>query len=189
VEFKNLLMSRGIDLASLPDGDYDSLFGGTSGAGRIFGATGGVCEAAMRTAYYILTGQEPPTIEFTSLRGNDGVKTAEVTIAGATVRACAVNGVANVQNIIADIRDGTCPYDFIEVMACRGGCSGGGGTPVLFGDEGVRHRGLYQYDTAASVRSSHNNRTLSEIYTEYLSSPCSTAAESLLHTSYHARKR
>ncbi|MBQ9617004.1 MAG: iron hydrogenase small subunit [Oscillibacter sp.] len=187
VEFKNLLMSRGIDLASLPDGDYDTLFDGTSGAGRIFGATGGVCEAAMRTAYYLLTGQEPPTIEFTSLRGNSGVKTAEVTIDGATVRACAVNGIANVQDIIAGIRDGTCPYDFIEVMACRGGCSGGGGTPMLFGDEGVRHRGLYQYDTAAAVRSSHNNRTLSDIYTEYLSSPCSAIAEELLHTSYSSR--
>ena len=188
IEFKNLLMSKGIDLASLPDGDYDSLFDGTSGAGRIFGATGGVCEAAMRTAYYLLTGQEPPTIEFTSLRGNDGVKTAEVTLNGATIRACAVNGIANIKDIIADIRNGTCPYDFIEVMACRGGCSGGGGTPILFGDEGVRHRGLYQYDASSAVKSSHNNRTLSEIYAEYLSSPCSTVAEALLHTSYSSRK-
>ncbi len=187
MEFKNLLMSKGIDLASLPDSEYDSLFDGTSGAGRIFGATGGVCEAAMRTAYYILTGQEPPTIEFASLRGNDGVKTAEVTIGGATIRACAVNGIANAKEIIADIRNGTCEYDFIEVMACRGGCSGGGGTPVLFGDEGVRHRGLYQYDASSAVKSSHNNRTLSEIYAEYLSSPCSTVAESLLHTSYRSR--
>lgn len=188
IEFKNLLMSKGIDLASLPDGEYDSLFDGTSGAGRIFGATGGVCEAAMRTVYYLLTGQEPPTIEFASLRGNDGVKTAEVTIDGTTIRACAVNGIANVKDMIADIRNGTCPYDFIEVMACRGGCSGGGGTPILFGDEGVRHRGLYQYDASSAVKSSHNNRTLSEIYAEYLSSPCSTVAEELLHTSYHSRK-
>ena len=188
IEFKNLLMSKGIDLGSLPDSDYDSLFDGSSGAGRIFGATGGVCEAAMRTAYYLLTGQEPPTIEFTSLRGNDGVKTAEVTMNGMTVRACAVNGIANVKDIIEDIRNGTCLYDFIEVMACRGGCSGGGGTPVLFGDEGVRHRGLYQYDASSAVKSSHNNRTLSEIYAKYLSSPCSTVAEELLHTSYHSRK-
>ena len=135
-----------------------------------------------------MTGQEPPTIEFTDLRGNGAMKTAEVNINGATVRACVVNGIANVTDIIADIRAGTCPYDFIEVMACRGGCSGGGGTPVLFGDEGVRHRGLYQYDKAAAVRSSHRNQTLSGIYTAYLSSPCSTVAEALLHTSYRSRK-
>ena len=188
IEFKNLLMSKGIDLASLPDGDYDSVFAGTSGAGRIFGATGGVCEAAMRTAYYLMTGQEPPTIEFTDLRGNGAIKTTEVQINGATVRACVVNGIANVTDIIADIRAGTCPYDFIEVMACRGGCSGGGGTPVLFGDEGVRHRGLYQYDRAAAVRTSHHNRTLSDIYADYLMSPCSGVAEALLHTSYRSRK-
>ena len=188
VEFKNLLMSRGIDLASLPDGEYDSLFAGTSGAGRIFGATGGVCEAAMRTAYYLLTGQEPPTIDFTALRGSTGVKTASVQAGDTTIRACVVNGIGNIQPIVDSIRNGTCAYDFIEVMACRGGCSGGGGTPVLFGDEGVRHRGLYQYDAASNPRSSHQNRTLSAIYADYLSSPCSEMAESLLHTSYRARR-
>ena len=188
IEFKNLLVSKGIDLASLPDSDYDSIFAGASGAGRIFGATGGVCEAAMRTAYYLMTGQEPPAIEFTDLRGNGAIKTAEVEINGATVRACVVNGIANVKEIIVGIRAGTCPYDFIEVMACRGGCSGGGGTPILFGDEGVRHRGLYQYDKAAAVRTSHHNRTLSDIYAAYLTSPCSTVAEALLHTSYRSRK-
>ncbi|MBQ9348765.1 MAG: iron hydrogenase small subunit [Oscillibacter sp.] len=187
VEFKNLLMSRGIDLTALADGEYDSLFAGTSGAGRIFGATGGVCEAAMRTAYYLLTNQEPPAIDFTALRGNDGLKTAEVNIGSQTIRACVVNGIGNIKTITESIRNGTCPYDFIEVMACRGGCSGGGGTPVLFGDEGVRHRGLYRYDAASSLRSSHLNRTLSAIYTDYLTSPCSEIAESLLHTSYHAR--
>ena len=184
VEFKNLLVSRGIDLASLADGAYDSLFAGTSGAGRIFGATGGVCEAAMRTAYYLLTDQEPPTVEFTDLRGSDGIKTASVQAGGTTIRACVVNGIGNIQSIVKSIREGTCAYDFIEVMACRGGCSGGGGTPVLFGDEGVRHRGLYQYDAASQPRSSHQNQTLAAIYQEYLASPCSEAAEALLHTSY-----
>ena len=185
-EFRNLLVSRGIDLASLPDGSYDRLFSGTSGAGRIFGATGGVCEAAMRTAYYLLTDREPPDMEFTALRGSGQIKTGEIQIGTVTVRACVVNGIANIGPIVESIRDGTCPYDFIEVMACRGGCSGGGGTPVLFGDEGVRHRGLYQYDAARSVRSGHNNETLDGIYREYLTSPGSRKAEKLLHTVYHA---
>lgn len=188
VEFKNLLMSRGIDLTALPDGEYDSLFAGTSGAGRIFGATGGVCEAAMRTAYYLLTGEEPPTVEFTALRGSIGVKTVSVQAGETTIRACVVNGIGNIQPIVESIRTGRCEYDFIEVMACRGGCSGGGGTPALFGDEGVRHRGLYRYDAASSPRSSHQNRALSAIYADFLASPCSEIAEGLLHTSYHARK-
>ena len=106
---------------------------------------------------------------------------------GRTVRACVVNGIGNIQSIVESIRNGTCPYDFIEVMACRGGCSGGGGTPVLFGDEGVRHRGLYRYDASSNPRSSHNNQTLTAIYADYLTSPCSSIAEKLLHTSYTAR--
>ena len=188
VEFKNLLVSRGIDLAALPNQAYDTLFSGTSGAGRIFGATGGVCEAAMRTAYYLLTGAEPPEIVFTELRGSAGTKTAEMKIGDKTVRACVVNGIANIGPIAESIAAGTCAYDFIEVMACRGGCSGGGGTPVLFGDEGVRHRGLYQYDAAAKVRSSHNNRTLSELYADWLGVPGSALAEDLLHTSYNTSR-
>lgn len=187
VEFKDLLVSRGIDLVSLPESSYDELFSGTTGAGRIFGATGGVCEAALRTAYYLMTGSEPPTIDFTSLRGSAGIKTASVDIGGTTVRACVVNGIGNIGPIVESIRDGTCEYDLVEVMACRGGCSGGGGTPILFGDEGVRHRGLYRYDAASAERCSHENATLSAIYTAYLSSPCSARAEELLHTSYTDR--
>ncbi|MGN1115081.1 MAG: [FeFe] hydrogenase, group A [Candidatus Ornithomonoglobus sp.] len=186
-EFKNLLMSKGIDLASLPDGDFDTLFDGTSGAGRIFGATGGVCEAAMRTAYYLLTADEPPAVKFTELRGNSSIKTAELDINGTTVRACMVNGIANVKEIVESIKSGSCEFDFIEVMACRGGCSGGGGTPILFGDEGVRHRGLYKYDASCTVRSSHNNAALDKIYSEYLAHPCSEKSEELLHTSYKER--
>ena len=88
------------------------------------------------------------------------------------------------KEIVEQVRAGSCAYDFVEVMACRGGCSGGGGTPALFGDVGVRHRGLYRYDDSASVRSSHNNATLSRLYEDYLGSPCSELAEELLHTGY-----
>ena len=186
IEFKNLLLSRGIDLTSLNDGAYNNWFDGTSGAGRIFGATGGVCEAAMRTAYRLLAGEEPERIEFTELRGSAGIKTAELAIKGKTIRACVVNGIGNINSIVESIRSNTCPYDFIEVMACRGGCSGGGGTPVLFGDEGVRHRGLYRYDAGADVRFSHNNETLNALYGSYLGSPGSELAEQLLHTHYNA---
>jgi NADH-quinone oxidoreductase subunit G len=104
-----------------------------------------------------------------------------------TIRACVVNGIGNIKAIANSIVNGTCDYDFIEVMACRGGCSGGGGTPMLFGDEGVRHRGLYGYDAKSNTKSSHNNATLSEIYDEYLQNPCSDKAEILLHTTYKER--
>lgn len=183
-EFKKLLEMNGIDLSALEDEPYNDMFAGTSGAGRIFGATGGVCEAALRTAYYLLTGCEPPQVEFTALRGSAGVKEASVEIGGQTVRVCVVNGIANVKDMVEEIRAGNCAYDFVEVMACRGGCSGGGGTPALFGDVGVRHRGLYRYDDSAAVRSSHNNATLSRLYEDYLGSPCSGLAEELLHTTY-----
>ena len=188
IEFKNLLMSKGIDLASLPDGEYNNWFDGTSGAGRIFGATGGVCEAAMRTAYYLLTDHEPDPIVFTALRGSSEIKTAELEINGKIIRACVVNGIGNIKSIVESIENNTCDYDFIEVMACRGGCSGGGGTPVLFGDEGVRHRGLYRYDASAAVRSSHNNQTLNALYGSYLSFPGSELAEKLLHTKYNTER-
>lgn len=188
VEFKNLLLTKGIDLTALPDEEYNNWFDGTSGSGRIFGATGGVCEAAMRTAYYLLTGQEPEPIVFTDLRGSDGIKTTTLVVDGQTIRACVVNGIANIMSIVESIRNGSCEYDFIEVMACRGGCSGGGGTPALFGDEGVRRRGLYRYDASAAVRSSHNNQTLADIYANYLNSPCSERAEELLHTTYNTER-
>lgn len=187
-EFKNLLLSKNINLASLPDKEFDTLFDGTSGGGRIFGASGGVCESAMRTVYYNITGEEPPNIEFTELRGNSAIKTAELTANNKTIRACVVNGIGNIKTVVDSVINGTCDYDFIEVMACRGGCSGGGGTPVLFGDEGVRHRGLYRYDAQSTVKSSHNNDTLSQIYNDYLSTPCSEKAETLLHTTYKERK-
>lgn len=186
-EFKSLLMSKNIDLASLPDKDFDTLFDGTSGGGRIFGASGGVCESAMRTVYYNITGEEPPRIEFTELRGNSAIKTAEITVGDSTIRACVVNGIGNIKAVAESIVNGTCDYDFIEVMACRGGCSGGGGTPILFGDEGVRHRGMYRYDAQNSVKSSHNNDTLADIYNDYLTNPCSEKAEILLHTTYKER--
>ena len=186
MEFKNLLLSRGIHLPELPDEEYDNWFDGTSGAGRIFGATGGVCEAAMRTAYFLLTGNEAEPIEFQTLRGSGGIKTAELSVDGKTVRACVVNGIGNIPAIVESIKNGSCVYDFIEVMACRGGCSGGGGTPILFGDEGVRHRGLYRYDAAAPVRASHHNQKLNALYAAYLGSPGSERAEALLHTSYRA---
>ena len=187
-EFRKLLEMNGIDLAAMADEPYNDLFAGTSGAGRIFGASGGVCEAALRTAYYLLTGSEPPNLTFTALRGNAGVKEASIEIGGRTVRVCVVNGIANVKEIVEQVRAGSCAYDFVEVMACRGGCSGGGGTPALFGDVGVRHRGLYRYDNSASVPSSHNNATLSGIYADALGSPCSDQAEELLHTTYNAAR-
>lgn len=183
-EFKNLLLSKGINLAALENEEFDSLFDGTSGSGRIFGASGGVCESALRTVYFKLTGNEAPNIEFSELRGSSGIKTTEVVIGERTIKACVVNGIKNIQTIAQDIANGVCPYDLIEVMACPGGCAGGGGTPYLFTDAGIRQRGMYAYDRKSSIRASHKNETLQKIYDDYLSSPCSELAEELLHTEY-----
>lgn len=187
-EFKRLLDAHSINLSTLADDEFDTLFNNTSGGGRIFGSSGGVCEAAMRTAYYTITGEEPPRMKFAQLRGNENIKTLTVNAGGETIRACVVNGIANAEAIAQDIINGVCEYDFIEVMACPGGCAGGGGTPMLFGDAGLRHRGMYESDSKNVIHSPHNNTTLAQIYAEYLSYPCSHTAEGLLHTQFSNRR-
>lgn len=189
VEFSNLLKSKNIIPNTLPDGKFDTLFEGTTGAGRIFGTSGGVCEAALRTVYELLTGNELTQLEFTELRGMSGVKSTEIKIGNDTIKACVVNGIGNVQPILSDILSNRCEYDFIEVMACPGGCAGGGGTPLLFGDSTIRSWGLYKSDRSNPLRCSHNNLQLKNIYNEYLSSPLSEKAETLLHTTYNKNRR
>lgn len=187
-EFKNLLVANGINIADCPDGDFDALFDGTSGGARIFGASGGVCESAMRTVYYSMTGTQAAPDLFAGLRENKAVKEAEIAVNGKIIKACVVNGIGNIKGIVESILAGRCDYDFIEVMACSGGCSGGGGTPLLFGETGVRRRGIYKYDASNKIYASHNNETLAEIYTDYLEKPCSNKSEELLHTIYSERK-
>jgi NADP-reducing hydrogenase subunit HndD len=193
-ELSRMLKTRGIDLAVLPDGIADNPLGEYTGAGTIFGATGGVMEAALRTAYFFITGKElaSPDIEF--LRGYKGIKTGELVIEGKTIRIAVASGLANVKQLMEEVRKAKqegreTPYHFIEVMACRGGCVGGGGQPYRSTAKVriARAKGLYKEDKGLPHRESHNNPSITKLYKEYLDKPLSAKAKHLLHTSYKAR--
>lgn len=178
-EFGQLLTEKNINLAELSDDSFDELFDENSGAGRIFGATGGVMEAAVRTAYQLLTGKSLQQVEIKALRGNDGVKSASITIHGQQINVAVVNGIANVETILSNMRD----YHFIEVMACPGGCAGGGGTPTVGGTVVARQNGMYAADRSSKTRLSHDNTDLRRIYQE-LGQPGDAKAKALLHVAY-----
>lgn len=178
-EFGQLLTEKNINLAELSDDSFDELFDENSGAGRIFGATGGVMEAAVRTAYQLLTGKSLQQVEIKALRGNDAVKSASITIHGQQINVAVVNGIANVETILSNMSD----YHFIEVMACPGGCAGGGGTPTVGGTVVARQNGMYAADRSSKTRLSHDNTDLRRIYQE-LGQPGDAKAKALLHVAY-----
>jgi NADH-quinone oxidoreductase subunit G len=195
-ELARMIKAAGIDFMSLPDEPADDLLGAYTGAGTIFGVTGGVMEAALRTAYCLITKEaQPPAIEFTAVRGMEGVKTATIDIKGTKVNIAVAHQMGNVEKVLnevrEDIKNGVKPrYDFIEVMACRGGCIGGGGQPCLATDEvrAARTAGLYSDDEKSTVRMSHLNPEVQALYKDYLGEPGSEKAEHLLHTHYHKRE-
>jgi NADH-quinone oxidoreductase subunit G len=194
-ELARMIKAAGIDFMSLPDEKADDLLGSYTGAGTIFGVTGGVMEAALRTAYCLITKEAtPPAIEFTAVRGMEGVKTATIDIKGTAVNIAVAHQMGNVEKVLNEVREdlasGKKPrYDFIEVMACRGGCIGGGGQPCLATDEvrAQRTAGLYTDDEKSTLRMSHLNPEVSALYKDYLGEPDSEKAEHLLHTHYHKR--
>ena len=186
-EYAKLLRSKGINLTKLQDSEYDSLFGNTSGAGRIFGASGGVTEAAIRSMYELMTGEILTDVEFKQLRGSDGIKHTEIKIKDKTIKACVVNGIKNAEKILDEVKNGTSPYTFIEIMACPGGCVGGGGTPLYSGNTALRSKGLYESDRSNKIRKCHENSSLKAIYEKYLTLPCSNTAHKYLHTYYTKR--
>ena len=183
-EAARLLRLRGVEPANLPEEDFDSPLGTGSGAAVIFGATGGVMEAALRTAYFVLEGKNPDPDAFRAVRGIDGRKEVTVTIAGQKVRACVASGLANARKVVEDIRRGRAQYDFVEIMACPGGCVGGGGQPFIDGYEQAEERGqtLYGLDKANKIRFSHENPEVAALYKDYLEKPLSPTAHELLHT-------
>ena len=195
-ELARMIKAAGIDFMSLPDEAADDLLGSYTGAGTIFGVTGGVMEAALRTAYCLITKEaQPPAIEFSAVRGMDGVKTASIDIKGSKVNIAVAHQMGNVEKVLnevrEDIKNGVKPrYDFIEVMACRGGCVGGGGQPCLATDEvrAARTAGLYTDDEKSALRMSHLNPEVTALYKDYLGEPGSEKAEHLLHTHYHKRE-
>ena len=183
-EASRLLRLKGIEPANLPEEAFDSPLGTGSGAAVIFGATGGVMEAALRTAYLVLEGRNPDPDAFKAVRGIDGRKEVTVTIAGREVRACVASGLANARKVVEDIRSGRAQYDFVEIMACPGGCVGGGGQPFIDGYEQAEERGqtLYGLDKANKIRFSHENPEVAALYKDYLEKPLSPTAHELLHT-------
>lgn len=189
-ELVRLLRAEHINPATLPEEEFDNPLGKSTGAAVIFGVTGGVMEAALRTAYFALTGNEAPNDAFLDVRGEAGRKVREFTIAGKTLRTCTVSGLGNAERLLEDLQAGKVHYDFVEVMACPGGCVGGGGQPIHDGEERAAMLGkkLYKLDDERPLRQSHNNPDVVTLYKEYLDKPLSERAEHLLHSDHLKEK-
>ena len=202
-ELGDLIKRSGINFCALPDEEFDAdLLGDYTGAGVIFGVTGGVMEAALRTAYYVLTGKEHELIKFEQVRGFDGIKEASIEIAGQTINVAVASGMKNAKVLLDEIRAGTSKYTFIEIMGCPGGCVAGGGQPyvkpcflpnedpdILDTFKAKRAQALYSEDERQAVRQSHNNVQIQKLYEDYLGAPNSHKAHELLHTTYESKKR
>ena len=194
-ELARMIKQAGIDILALPDEDADSPLGPYTGAGTIFGVTGGVMEAAVRSAYYLVTKKEIADVNFKPARGLDGVKEGEVDFGnGKKIRIAVAHQMGNIASVLDKIRDAKnagqeVPYHFVEVMACRGGCVAGGGQPYGCTDE-VREKradGIYSDDEKSQYRCSHQNPCISQVYKEFLGEPGGDKAHKLLHTSYTER--
>ena len=183
-ELDRMLRAMQINVAALPEEDFDSPLGRGSGAGVIFGVTGGVMEAALRTAYWQLTGSNSPADAFQEIRGQKPWREASFTIGETTVRLAVASGLGSARQLMDALRSGQVHYDFVEVMACPGGCSGGGGQPIHDGQDFAAQRGqqLYQLDAESPIRFSHENPDVQALYREYLGQPLSEKAHHLLHT-------
>ncbi|MFW6001440.1 MAG: NADH-dependent [FeFe] hydrogenase, group A6 [Halanaerobium sp.] len=188
-ELARMIKQAGLNLDDLAEDDYDNLMGESSGAGAIFGSTGGVMEAALRTAYELITGEELAEIDFDILRGFDGLKTAAVDINGLEVKVAVAHGLANARKVFEMIKKGE-EFHFIEFMACPGGCLGGGGQPLRATEEVMKKRmeAIYEIDKNKKIRKSHENPYIKKIYEEYLDHPGSHLAHQLLHTEYVKRE-
>lgn len=191
-ELARMIKQAGIDFSHLPEEEYDAPLGISTGAGLIFGATGGVMEAALRTVYEIVTEKELEEIEFAFARGLEGVKEAEIALDGtnATVKVAIAHGLKNARQLLDQVRKGQSPYHFIEIMCCPGGCIGGGGQPLPTTTEirQARIDATYQGDREMPLRKSHQNPAVQVLYTEFLGKPLGEKSHHLLHTHYTARK-
>jgi len=192
-ELAHMIKEAGINFGELgDDAEFDNPMGASSGAGVIFGATGGVIEATVRTAYEWITGNELPKLEFEELRGLEGIKQTTVDIDGRPIRIAVANGLGNTRRLLNMIRDNEAHFDAIEVMACPGGCVGGAGQPYHKGNLDVirkRAQGIYKADRDNKIRKSHENPMIIQLYKEFLGEPYSEKAHELLHTTYTARPR
>ena len=190
-ELGAMIQRAGLIFEELPEEKFDPAFGIATGAGHIFGASGGVMEAALRTAAEFLTGKELGHLDFEEVRGAHGIKEASYDIAGKTIRVCVLSGTANARKVLEDIREGKRKYDFIEIMACPGGCVNGGGQPIQHSQirnfrsvSELRADALYREDCEVPLRKSHKNPLIAQLYEQFLTEPGSELAHHLLHTSY-----
>lgn len=193
-ELARMIERAGIQFLALPDEQFDEPLGVSTGAGVIFGATGGVMEAALRTAVEELTGEELPNVDFTDVRGTAGIKEASYDVAGTTVKVAVASGLGNARELLNKVKNGEADYQFIEIMGCPGGCVNGGGQPQQpasvrnFTDiRALRAKVLYDLDESRPLRKSHENPVIKELYANYLGEPGSHKAHELLHTTYVKR--
>ena len=186
-ELVRLIRMENLNPEEFPETEPDMPLGVGSGAGNIFGATGGVMEAALRSAYYLVTGENPNPDAFRDVRGMEGWKEQTFDLAGTPLKVAVVNGLGNARRLLNELKKGRVSYDFVEVMACPGGCVGGGGQPIHDGVEmaGDRARVLYRQDAGAELRFSHENPSIKAVYADFLGAPLSELAEHLLHTDHH----
>uniref|UniRef100_A0A7V4TGQ3 2Fe-2S iron-sulfur cluster binding domain-containing protein n=1 Tax=Candidatus Caldatribacterium saccharofermentans TaxID=1454753 RepID=A0A7V4TGQ3_9BACT len=190
-EAARMLKEKGIDLKEMPEEDFDDPLGISTGAAAVFGATGGVMEAALRSVYEILTGKTLEKLDFYSVRGMDGVKEATVDINGMEVHVAVAHGLGNARKVLDQVKAGHSKYHFIEIMACPGGCIGGGGQPIPTNLEirMKRIEAIYQVDRNLPLRKSHENPAIKRLYEEFLGEPNGEKAHHLLHTHYVPRER
>lgn len=190
-ELGRMIKEAGINFLLLDDEEYDNPLGESTGAAQIFGTTGGVIEAALRTAAVQLTGGAIDKVDFTEVRGMEGLREASVTIGDLTLNLAIANGLGNARTLLESIREGKSNYHAIEIMACPGGCIGGGGQPYHHGDLEIlkkRAAGVYAIDTEHKVRMSHENKAIKELYDNFLGTPGGEKAHKLLHTTYFKRE-
>jgi iron-only hydrogenase group A len=188
-ELARMFKESGIDFQNLPDEEFDNPLGTSTGAGVIFGATGGVMEAALRTAYEVFTGRELPKIEFEIVRGMEGIKSADIDLNGTKIKVAVTHTLKNARKLLEEIEEGNSPYTFIEVMTCPGGCLGGGGQPIPTNSEirQKRANSIYQEDKNKAIRKSHDNPDIQNLYIDFLKKPLGEKSHQLLHTHYVKR--
>jgi NADP-reducing hydrogenase subunit HndD len=195
-ELAKMIKAAGIDFVNLPDEDFDDMLGESTGAAVIFGTTGGVMEAALRTVYELVAGKPLENLNLTAVRGEKGIREAVIDLAGKPVRVAVAHGTGNASKLLESIKNGEKQYDFIEVMGCPGGCVTGGGQPILSAKQlattdvrALRAKALYSEDESKVIRKSHENPAIKKIYKEYFGEPGSHKAHELLHTHYVARPK
>lgn len=187
-ELARMIRSAGIQFGSLPETPFDAPFGLGTGAGEIFGATGGVMEAALRSVYELVTGKTLPSLDFHQLRGFEGIKETTVSLDGQEIRVAVAHGLGNARKLMELLKAGKASYHFIEIMACPGGCIGGGGNPAKNWQKmGPRMEAVYRVDESLPLRKSHKNPAVARLYDEFLDKPGSELAHELLHTHYQDR--